>query len=60
MSAYGSLLMGLLGIKLINKTKDFKKYKKEYIEYRPFKKNDDIKIYKKWKNILINHYLNKN
>ena len=60
MSAYGSLLMGLLGIKLINKTKDFKKYKKEYIEYRPFKKNDDIKIYRKWKNILINHYLNKN
>ena len=60
MSAYGSLLMGLLGIKLINKTKDFKKYKKEYIEYRPLKKNDDIKMYRKWKYILITHYLNKN
>lgn len=60
MSAYGSLLMGLLGMKLINKTKDLHKYKKKYIEYRPIKKNNDIKIYRKWKNILINHYLKKN
>ena len=60
MSAFGSLLMGLLGMKVISNIKDLKKYKKKYIEYRPSKKNNDIKIYKKWKEILINHYININ
>ena len=60
MSAYGTLLMGLIGMKLVNNPKDLKKYKKKYIEYIPIKKNDDIKIYKKWKKILINYYVSNN
>ena len=60
MSAYGSLLMGLLGIKLAKNLKDLKKYNKKYIQYRPIKKNDDIKTYKKWKEFLIKYYLNNN
>ncbi len=60
MSAYGSLLMGLIGMKLVNNTKDLQKYRKEYIQYRPIKKNDDIKNYKKWKEILIKFYVNNN
>ncbi|MDC0226547.1 FGGY family carbohydrate kinase [Alphaproteobacteria bacterium] len=60
MSAYGALLMGLIGMKLVNNIKDLKNYKKEYIQYIPIKKNDDIKIYRKWKEILIKHYINNN
>ena len=57
MSAYGALIMGLLGMNIKKKLKDVSKFKKKYIEYRPIKNNHDIKIYKKWKQILINHYL---
>ena len=60
MSAYGALLMGLIGMKLINNPKDLKKYNNKYIQYRPIKNNNDIKIYKKWKQILIKHYINNN
>ena len=38
---------------------DVNKYKKNYIEYQPIKNNHDIKVYKKWKEILIKHYLEK-
>ena len=60
MSAHGTLLMGLMGMKLVINPKDLKKYIKEYIQYTPIKKNDDIKIYKKWKKILINYYVSNN
>ena len=59
MSAYGSLLMGLLGMKLISNTKDLGKYKIKYTQYRPIKNNNDIRVYRKWKQILINYYINK-
>ena len=59
MSAYGSLLMGLLGMKLISNTKDLGKYKIKYTQYRPIKNNNDIGVYRKWKKILINYYINK-
>ena len=60
MSAYGSLLMGLLGMKLISNTKDLGRYKIKYTQYRPIKNNNDIRVYKKWKQILINYYINNN
>ena len=59
MSAYGALLMGLLGMNIKKKLIDVNKYKKNYIEYQPIKNNHDIKVYKKWKEILIKHYLEK-
>ena len=59
MSAYGSLLMGLLGMKISN-SKDLQRYKIKYTQYRPIKNNNDIRVYKKWKKILINYYINNN
>ena len=57
MAAYGALLLGLLGMNIKKKLIDVNKYKKNYIEYQPIKNNHDIKVYKKWKQILIKHYL---
>ena len=58
MSAYGSLLMGLLGIKIIKNLYDLKKYKKRYIEFRPRNSKQDIKVYENWRIILNRFYLN--
>ena len=60
MSAYGSLLMGLLGMKLISNTKDLRRYKIKYTQFRPIKNSNDIRVYNKWKQILINYYINNN
>ena len=60
MSAYGSLLMGLLGIKLVNNLNDLKKYKKNYIQFKPLNSRADIKTYNSWRDVLNKYYLNKN
>ena len=57
MSAYGSLLMGLLGIKLINNLKNLNKYKMSYIEFKNNKKQNDTNVYKNWREILNKYYL---
>jgi len=58
MSAYGSLLMGLLGFKLIKNLNGLQKYKKKYIQFKPLNNKTDIKNYKNWRKILNIHYLN--
>ena len=60
MSAYGSLLMGLLGIKLVNNLNDLKKYKKNYIQFKTLNSRADIKTYNSWRDVLNKYYLNKN
>ena len=59
MSSYGALVMGLLGMNITSSLRDIKKFKQKYISFTPIKKNRDIYIYKKWKNILFKHYLQK-
>mgnify|MGYP001166433450 CR=1 FL=1 len=57
MSSYGSLLMGLLAIKLIKNLDGLKKYKKEYTNFHPKKSKNDIKVYNEWRKILNKYYL---
>ena len=59
MSSYGALIMGFLGMKISSSLKDIKKYKQKYIAFIPIKKNNDVKIFYQWKNVLYKHYLNK-
>ena len=58
MSAYGSLLMGLLGFKLIKNLSWLQKYKKNYIQFKPLNDKTDIKNYENWRKILNIYYLN--
>mgnify|MGYP001402085577 CR=1 FL=1 len=58
MSAYGSLLMGLLGYKLIKNLNGLKKYKKKYIQFKSLNNKTDIKNYNNWRKVLNIHYLN--
>ena len=58
MSAYGSLLMGLLGMKLIKDLNGLKKYKKKYVEIKPRNSKIDVQVYKSWRKILNRYYLN--
>ena len=57
MSSYGSLLMGLLAIKLIKNLNGLKKYKKKYTNFHPKKSKNDIKVYNEWRKILNKYYL---
>ena len=56
MSSYGSLVMGLLGMKIEKNLKAIKKYKQKYVLYRP-NKNKFPDNYKKWQEVLRNFYL---
>ena len=57
MSAYGSLLMGLLGIELMKDLNDLQKYKKKYIEFKSQNSKIDITAYNNWRKILNRYYL---
>ena len=56
MSSYGSLLMGLLGMKIKKNFKDISKYKQKYSTYLP-NKNKFPDSYNEWKEVLKNFYL---
>ena len=56
MSSYGSLLMGLLGMKIKKNFKDISKHKKKYSTYLP-NKNKFPDSYNEWKEVLKNFYL---
>ena len=56
MSSYGSLVMGLLGMKIEKNLKEIRKYKQKYVLYRP-NKNKFPDNYKKWQEVLRNFYL---
>ncbi|MBG77240.1 MAG: Glycerol kinase [Alphaproteobacteria bacterium MarineAlpha5_Bin12] len=58
MSAYGSLLMGLIGLNKVKNLEDLKKFKKKYKEFKPLEYEVDIKTYQKWREILNSFYLN--
>ncbi len=58
MSAYGSILMGLLGMKIVNNLNDLKKFKKKYLQVNPYKNKKDINVYNEWKKVLNKYYLN--
>ena len=58
MSAYGSLLMGLLGMKLVDNLNGLERYKKTYIQFKPKNTKVDIMIYNDWRKILNKYYLN--
>jgi len=59
MSAYGSLLKGLMGCNLINNLDDLKKFKKKYKVFKPLKNKMDVIAYQEWRKILNSFYLNK-
>ena len=56
MSSYGSLVMGLLGMKIKKNLKDISIYKQKYTSYFP-KKNKFPESYNEWKDVLKNFYL---
>ena len=56
MSSYGSLLMGLLGMKIKKNFKDISKHKQKYSTYLP-NKNKFPDSYNEWKEVLKNFYL---
>ena len=56
MSSYGSLLMGLLGMKIEKNLKDISKLKQQYTIYHP-NNNKFPDSYEKWKDVLKNFYL---
>lgn len=57
MSSYGSLVIGLLGMKVLSNFKSIKKYKQKYLIFTPTEKKDALMTYKKWKEVLKEHYL---
>ena len=56
MSSYGSLVMGILGMKIKKNLKDISIYKQKYSAYLP-NKNKFPDSYKEWKEVLKNFYL---
>ena len=56
MSSYGSLVMGLLGMKIKKNLKDISIYKQKYSSYFPIK-NKFPESYNEWKDVLKNFYL---
>ena len=56
MSSYGSLVMGLLGMKIKKNLKDISIYKQKYSTYLP-NKNKFPDSYNEWKEVLKNFYL---
>ncbi len=57
MSSYGALMMGLLGMKIINNFNDMKKYKQKYLVYSPKNHNLKNESYQNWKDVLKKFYL---
>ena len=57
MSSYGALMMGLLGINIVNNFNDMKKLKQKYIVYSPVKNKKIANSYIHWKYILKKFYL---
>ena len=56
MSSYGSLLMGILGMKIEKNLKHISKYKQKYSVYLP-NRNKFPNNYKNWKEVLKKFYL---
>ena len=56
MSSYGSLIMGLLGMKIKKNLKDISIYKQKYSTYLPNKKKFPDS-YNDWKDVLKKFYL---
>ena len=48
MSSYGALMMGLLGINIVNNFNDMKKLKQKYLVYSPVKNNITNESYQHW------------
>ncbi len=57
MSSYGALMMGLLGMRIINNLTDMKKLKQKYLVYSPVKNKKMADSYKQWQYILKKFYL---
>ena len=57
MSSYGALIMGLLGMNIINNFKEMKKLKQKYLVYSPVKNKKMADSYKQWQYILKKFYL---
>ena len=57
MSSYGALMMGLLGINIVNNFNDMKKLKQKYLVFSPDKNKKVIDSYEHWQYILKKFYL---
>ena len=57
MSSYGALMMGLLGINIVNNFNDMKKLKQKYLVYSPVKDKKVTESYKHWQYTLKKFYL---
>jgi len=57
MSAYGSLLMGLLGTGMFKDLDELKDIKIQSYEYNPTENENTLKEYNEWKKVLKKYYL---